>query len=282
MGRNKWKSGKAKLKRHSSLDDLRPYRLPIDRNQIREEHVIDCPQNGHEYLYMAKKIDNNLPPVMTATNKEFQQFVNKSHNNARDYIVPALELPEIKKKNLLPTKAEIMTYIEQYENARLKYEECRKDLCDIPKHTLPPSYSPTIWFTYLFGKQMNTLDTVNPVHNIDKCIFFTQEHCAFVISNFVKWILKKVILPSDVTSWTFSLFAVMDCDPSETLLSDMRILTQFFINARSIIEDHLDVSVLRYSCLINIVAEKFKQHDLGDIINYKEHYSGNSKSQKTT
>ncbi|XP_050534270.1 uncharacterized protein LOC126901661 isoform X2 [Daktulosphaira vitifoliae] len=227
-----------------------------------------------------RKADDNLPPVMTATNVEFQQFINKYHNNARDYIVPALELPEIKMKNLLPTKAEIITYIEQYENARAKYEDCKKDMRSIPKHSLPSSYSPTIWFTYLFGKQINSSTPVNPVCNIDKCIFFTQEDCAYVISNFVQWITKKVVLPSDVTSWTFSVYSVMDCDPCETLLSDMRILTQFFINARSIIEDHLDVSVLRYSCLINIVAEKFKQHDLGDIINYREHYSGTRKNHK--
>jgi len=45
-------------------------------------------------------------------------------------------------------------------------------------------------------------------------------------------------------------------------------------------EDHLDVSALRYSCLINLVSEKFKQHDLGDIVNYKNHYSGSSKVKK--
>lgn len=44
-------------------------------------------------------------------------------------------------------------------------------------------------------------------------------------------------------------------------------------------EDHLDVSALRYSCLINLVSEKFKQHDLGDIVNYKNHYSGCNKVQ---
>lgn len=45
--------------------------------------------------------------------------------------------------------------------------------------------------------------------------------------------MKKVITTSDVTSWTFSVYASMDSDPCETLLSDMRILTQFFINARA-------------------------------------------------
>jgi len=45
--------------------------------------------------------------------------------------------------------------------------------------------------------------------------------------------MKKIINTSDVTSWTFSVYASMDSDPSETLLSDMRILTQYFINARA-------------------------------------------------
>lgn len=37
-------------------DDLtiRPYRLPIDKNEIRQVDQIDYPQNGHEYLYMAR------------------------------------------------------------------------------------------------------------------------------------------------------------------------------------------------------------------------------------
>lgn len=37
-------------------DDLtgRPYRLPIDRSQIRHVDQIDNPQNGHEYLYLAR------------------------------------------------------------------------------------------------------------------------------------------------------------------------------------------------------------------------------------
>lgn len=47
--------------------------------------------------------------------------------------------------------------------------------------------------------------------------------------------MKKVVTTSDVTSWTFSVYACMDCDPCETLLSDMRILTQLFINARAAI-----------------------------------------------
>lgn len=45
--------------------------------------------------------------------------------------------------------------------------------------------------------------------------------------------MKKIINTSDITSWTFSVYASMDSDPSETLLSDMRILTQYFINARA-------------------------------------------------
>lgn len=37
-------------------DDMngRPYRLPIDKNEIRQADQIDIPQNGHEYLYMAR------------------------------------------------------------------------------------------------------------------------------------------------------------------------------------------------------------------------------------
>lgn len=65
--------------------------------------------------------------------------------------------------------------------------------------------------------------------------FFLKCHCAAVISNLVHWIMKKIITPSDVTSWTFSMYAAMDSDPCETLLSDMRILTQLFINARAAI-----------------------------------------------
>lgn len=273
MGR---RSGKAsKLKRHSSLDDLtgRPYRLPIDRNQIRRVDQIDNPQNGHEYLYMARKMEDKLPPVMTATNIELQQFINKFENNAATYVIPQLELPCIKNKKILPTKAEIMSYIEQYDNARTKIQDTRKCITR-PENILPLSNSPTAWFTFLFGRQINASTPVNPVHNIDKTVYFFQSHCAAVICNFVQWIMKKIINTSDVTSWTFSVYASMDSDPSETLLSDMRVLTQFFINARSEIEDHLDVSALRYSCLINLVSEKFKQHDLGDIVNYKNHYSG--------
>lgn len=47
--------------------------------------------------------------------------------------------------------------------------------------------------------------------------------------------MKKIITTSDITSWTFLIYASMDSDPCETLLSDMRILTQFFINARAAI-----------------------------------------------
>lgn len=47
--------------------------------------------------------------------------------------------------------------------------------------------------------------------------------------------MKKIITTSDVTSWTFSVYTIMDSDPCETLLSDMRILTQLFINARAAI-----------------------------------------------
>lgn len=279
MGR---RSGKAsKLKRHSSLDDLtgRPYRLPIDRNQIRRVDQIDNPQNGHEYLYMARKMEDKLPPVMTATNIELQQYINNSENNARTYTIPQLELPSIKNKKLLPTKAEIMAYVEQYESARIIIQESRKCI-SYPENILPMSNSPAAWFTFLFGKQINSTASVNPVHNIEKSVYFYQSHCAAVISNFVQWIMKKVITTSDITSWTFSVYASMDSDPCETLLSDMRILTQFFINARAEIEDHLDISALRYSCLINLVSEKFKQHDLGDIINYENHYSGHSKLKK--
>ncbi|VVC24265.1 Hypothetical protein CINCED_3A021528 [Cinara cedri] len=278
MGR---KSGKAsKLKRHSSLDNLtgRPYSLTIDRNQMRQVNQIDYPQNGHEYLYMAKKMDGNLPPVMTATNIELQQYINKYENSAREYKVPKLELLNIKNKKILPTKVEIMSYIEQYDNSKMKIQENRK--CIIyPHDLLPTSNSPAVWFKFLFGREINSMSPVNPVHNIEKSAFFFQSHCATVISYFVQWIMKKIITTSDVTSWTFSVYVSMDSDPCETLLSDMRILTQMFINARATIEDHLDVSALQYSCLINLVSEKFKQHDLSDIINYKDHYSG-SKDKK--
>jgi len=47
--------------------------------------------------------------------------------------------------------------------------------------------------------------------------------------------MKKIITTGDVTSWTFLVYASMDSDPCETLLSDMRILTQLFINARAAI-----------------------------------------------
>lgn len=43
---------------------------------------------------------------------------------------------------------------------------------------------------------------------------------------------------------------------------------------------HLDILAVQYSCLINIVSEKFKQHDLGDILNYSDHYSGSNKVKR--
>jgi len=42
------------------------------------------------------------------------------------FFQPPLELPCIKNKKLLPTKAEIMSYIEQYESARTKIQDTRK------------------------------------------------------------------------------------------------------------------------------------------------------------
>lgn len=42
------------------------------------------------------------------------------------YFQPQLQLPDIKNKIILPTKAEIMAYIEQFENARIKVQESRK------------------------------------------------------------------------------------------------------------------------------------------------------------
>lgn len=39
----------------------------------------------------------------------------------------------------------------------------------------------------------------------------------------------------------------------------------------------MDMAALQYNCLINLVSEKFGQYDLGDIMNYKNHYSGCSK-----
>lgn len=43
-----------------------------------------------------------------------------------NFFQPQLELPCIKNKKLLPTKAEIMSYIEQYEDARTKIQDTRK------------------------------------------------------------------------------------------------------------------------------------------------------------
>lgn len=45
--------------------------------------------------------------------------------------------------------------------------------------------------------------------------------------------MKKILTPKDVAPWTFAIYACMDRDPCDTLLSDMRILTQIFINARA-------------------------------------------------
>lgn len=42
------------------------------------------------------------------------------------FFQPQLELSRIKNEDLLPTKAEIMAYIEQYENARIKIQDTRK------------------------------------------------------------------------------------------------------------------------------------------------------------
>jgi len=93
--------------------------LPIDRNQIRQVDQIDNPQNGHEYLYMARyklcypfdyfihffssrhfgyivyllfyrKMEDKLPPVMTATNVELQEFINKFENNAPTYVIVSI------------------------------------------------------------------------------------------------------------------------------------------------------------------------------------------------
>lgn len=36
------------------------------------------------------------------------------------------------------------------------------------------SNSPTAWFTFLFGKQINSTTPVNPVCNIEKSIYFYQ------------------------------------------------------------------------------------------------------------
>lgn len=36
------------------------------------------------------------------------------------------------------------------------------------------SNSPTAWFTFLFGKQINSTVPVNPVHNIEKSVYFFQ------------------------------------------------------------------------------------------------------------
>jgi hypothetical protein len=41
-------------------------------------------------------------------------------------------------------------------------------------HFQPVSNSPTAWFTFLFGRQINASTPLNPVHNIDKTIYFFQ------------------------------------------------------------------------------------------------------------
>lgn len=79
---------------------------------------IDNPQNGHEYLYMARyklsysfdyfiyffssgyfgnvcllfyrKMEDKFPPVMTATNVELQEFINKFENNAPTYVIVSI------------------------------------------------------------------------------------------------------------------------------------------------------------------------------------------------
>lgn len=38
-----------------------------------------------------RKIEDKLPPVMTATNIELQQFINKHENNARTYEIVSMQ-----------------------------------------------------------------------------------------------------------------------------------------------------------------------------------------------
>lgn len=67
--------------------------------------------------------------------------------------------------------------------------------------------------------------------------------------------MKKCISTSDVTSWTFSVYVSMDSDPCETLLSDMRILTQLFINARAAIVS--TILLVIYSIYLNLPKLKY-------------------------
>lgn len=72
--------------------------------------------------------------------------------------------------------------------------------------------------------------------------------------------MKKIINTSDVTSWTFSVYASMDSDPCETLLSDMRILTQLFINARAEI---VSIIIFKLRSYLIILFLYFKGRSFG-------------------
>jgi len=37
-----------------------------------------------------RKMEDKLPPVMTATNIELQQYINKSENNIRSYTIVSI------------------------------------------------------------------------------------------------------------------------------------------------------------------------------------------------
>lgn len=38
----------------------------------------------------------------------------------------------------------------------------------------PSCNLPAAWFTFLFGKQINSTSPVNPIHNIEKSVYFYQ------------------------------------------------------------------------------------------------------------
>jgi len=60
---------------------------------------------------------------------------------------PQLELPCIKNKKLLPTKAEIMSYIEQYEDARTKIQDTRK--CITHPENILVWYLPILYLSFI-------------------------------------------------------------------------------------------------------------------------------------
>lgn len=44
------------------------------------------------YMLFYRKMEDKLPPVMTATNVELQQFINKFETNTPTYIIVSIEI----------------------------------------------------------------------------------------------------------------------------------------------------------------------------------------------